>query len=149
MRFMLPHLRSGRLKGLAMGTLKRSPLLPELPTLDELGISGYDAANWYAIATATGTPPAIVKRLHTEIANYLRQPETRIRITAMGADNVSRFSCTEIAPDLAPAIGAIRVLHAHDHRRTIVHRTERGDDRRSQRVAENVRLDAADDRHRC
>ena len=82
----LPHLRSGKLKGLAMGTLKRSALLPELPTLDELGISGYDAANWYAIATAAGTPPAIVKRLHTEIANYLRQPETEKRITAMGAD---------------------------------------------------------------
>jgi len=82
----LPHLRSGKLKGLAMGTLKRNPLLPELPTLDELGISGYDAANWYAIATASGTPTAIVKRLHTEIANYLRQPETQKRITAMGAD---------------------------------------------------------------
>lgn len=82
----LPHLRSGKLKGLAMGSLRRSPLLPELPTLDELGISGYDAANWYAIATAAGTPPAIVKRLHTEIVNYLRQPETQKRITAMGAD---------------------------------------------------------------
>jgi len=82
----LPHLRSGKLKGLAMGTLRRSPLLPELPTLDELGISGYDAANWYAIATAAGTPPAIVKSLHTEIEIYLRQPETQKRITAMGAD---------------------------------------------------------------
>jgi len=82
----LPHLRSGKLKGLAMGALRRSPLLPELATLDELGISGYDAANWYSIATATGTPPAIVKRLHTEIANYLRQPETQKLMTAMGAD---------------------------------------------------------------
>jgi tripartite-type tricarboxylate transporter receptor subunit TctC len=82
----LPHLRSGKLKALAMGTLRRNPLLPELPTLDELGISGYDAANWYAIATAAGTPPAIVKRLHSEIAIYLRQPETQKRITAMGAD---------------------------------------------------------------
>jgi tripartite-type tricarboxylate transporter receptor subunit TctC len=82
----LPHLRAGRLKGLAVGTLKRADLLPDLPTLDEEGIKGYDAANWYAIATAAGTPPAVVKRLHTEIANYLRQPETQKRITAMGAD---------------------------------------------------------------
>jgi tripartite-type tricarboxylate transporter receptor subunit TctC len=82
----LPHLRSGKLKGLAMGTLKRSPILPELPTLDELGIRGYDAANWYSIATAAGTPPAIVKRLHTEIVKYLQQPDTHKRITAMGAD---------------------------------------------------------------
>ena len=81
----LPQLRSGKLKGIAVGTLKRNPLLPELPTIDELGISGYDAENWYAIATAAGTPPAIVKRLHGEIAAYMRQPETQKRITAMGA----------------------------------------------------------------
>ena len=82
----LPHLRAGKLKGLAMGTLKRSALLPELPTLDELGMTGYDAANWYAIATAAGTPPATIKRLHAEIANYLHQRETHKRITSMGAD---------------------------------------------------------------
>jgi tripartite-type tricarboxylate transporter receptor subunit TctC len=82
----LPHLRAGRLKALATGTLKRPLLLPDLPTLNELGIAGYDAANWYSIATAAGTPPAIVKRLHTEIAGYLRQPDTHKRITSMGAD---------------------------------------------------------------
>jgi tripartite-type tricarboxylate transporter receptor subunit TctC len=82
----LPHLRAGRLKGLAVGTLKRSALLPDLPTLDELGISGYDAANTYSIATAAGTSPAIVKRLHTLIANYMRAPETQKRLTAMGAE---------------------------------------------------------------
>jgi tripartite-type tricarboxylate transporter receptor subunit TctC len=82
----LPNLRSGRLKGLATGSLKRAALLPELPTLDESGISGYDAANTYTIATTAGTPPAIVGRLHTLIANYLRQPETEKRLTAMGAE---------------------------------------------------------------
>lgn len=82
----LPHLRSGRLKALATGALKRSALLPELPTLDELGISGYDAANTYSIATAAGTPPAIVKRLHTLIASYMRAQETEKRLTAMGAE---------------------------------------------------------------
>ena len=59
----LPHLRSGKLKGLAVGTLKRTELLPELPTLDEAGVKGYDASNWYAIATAAGTPKAIVMKL--------------------------------------------------------------------------------------
>lgn len=82
----LPHLRGGRLKALAVGTLKRSALLPELPTLDELGLSGYDAANTYSFATAARTPPAIVKRLHTLIADYMRLPETEKRLTAMGAE---------------------------------------------------------------
>jgi len=82
----LPNLRAGRLKGLAVGTMKRAPLLPDLPTLHELGLTGFDAANWYSIAIPARTPPAIIKRLHTEIANYLRQPETEKKLAAMGAD---------------------------------------------------------------
>jgi tripartite-type tricarboxylate transporter receptor subunit TctC len=82
----LPHLKSGRLKALAAGSLKRTALLPDLQTLDELGIAGYDAVNSYSIATTAGTPPAIVRRLHTLIASYLRQPDTLARLTAMGAE---------------------------------------------------------------
>jgi len=82
----LPHLKTGKLKVLATGSIKRTPLLPDLPTLDELGLTGYDAANWYAIATASGTPQPIVKRLYTEISGYLQQPDTLKKLTAMGAD---------------------------------------------------------------
>ena len=81
----LPHLRSGKLKGLAVGTLKRAELLPELPTLDESGIKGYDASNWYAIATASGTPRPIVTKLHGEIVRYFTSPEIQKQMTAMGA----------------------------------------------------------------
>jgi tripartite-type tricarboxylate transporter receptor subunit TctC len=81
----LPHLRSGKLKGLAVGTLQRAELLPDLPTLDEVGIKGYDASNWYAIATAAGTPRAIVMRLHDELARYFTSVEVRKQMTAMGA----------------------------------------------------------------
>ncbi len=80
----LPHLRSGKLKGIAVGTLKRAELLPELPTLDEEGIKGYDASNWYAIATASGTPRAIVMKLHDEIARFFASPEMQKQMTAMG-----------------------------------------------------------------
>ena len=60
-------------------------MLPDLPTLDEAGIRGYDAANWYAIATASGTPRPIVKKLHNEIARYFTTPEMQKTMTAMGA----------------------------------------------------------------
>ena len=82
----LPNMRTGKLKGLATGSIKRSALLPELPTLDELGITGYDAANTYSIAAPAGTSPVIVQRLYTLTADYLRQPEVHKRITAIGAE---------------------------------------------------------------
>lgn len=81
----IPHLRSGRLKGLAVGTLKRTELLPELPTLDEAGIKGYDASNWYAVAAPARTPRPIVTRLHKEIAQFFTSPAMREKMTAMGA----------------------------------------------------------------
>ena len=82
---VLPHLRSGRLKGLAVGSLARVELLPDLPTLDESGLKGYECANWYAIATASATPRPIVMKLHDEIARYFTSPETLKQMASMGA----------------------------------------------------------------
>lgn len=110
---VLPHLRSGKLKGIAVGTLKRAALLPDLPTLDEAGISGYDASNWYAIAAPSGTPPAIVTRLHNEIARYFSTPEMQKQMTAMGAvidiktpDEMRKIIPVEIAKWTKVAIDA-------------------------------------------
>lgn len=109
----LPHLRAGRLKGLAVGTLKRTDLLPDLPTLDEEGIKGYDAANWYAIAAPAGTPRPIVTKLHNEIARFFTSPEMRKKMSAMGAvidirttDEMRKIIPSEIAKWTRVAIDA-------------------------------------------
>jgi tripartite-type tricarboxylate transporter receptor subunit TctC len=82
----LPHIRSGKLKALAVGTLKRSTMFPDLPTLDQLGVKGFDASNWYTIAVPPSTPRAIVSKLYEDIAAYMRAPETVKQFTAMGGE---------------------------------------------------------------
>ena len=81
----IPHLKSGKLRGLAVGTPKRAELLPDLPTVDEAGVKGYDASNWYAIAAPAGTPRAIVMKLHNETVNYFTAPDNVKKLVAMGA----------------------------------------------------------------
>jgi tripartite-type tricarboxylate transporter receptor subunit TctC len=81
----IPHLRAGRLKGHAVGTAKRAELLPDIPTFEEAGVKGFDAANWYAIAAPAATPRAIVNRLHDEIARFFNLPEMRKKMADMGA----------------------------------------------------------------
>jgi len=80
----LPFLRSGQLKGLGVALKERSELFPDLPTLAEAGVEGYEAANWYAIAAPAHTPRAIVMKLHDEIARFFKSPEMLKKMTAMG-----------------------------------------------------------------
>lgn len=82
----LPHIRSGKLTPLAAGTLKRSSMFPQLPTLDELGVKGYQSSNWYAIAVPPGSPKAVIGKLHNDIGAYLQLPETVKTFTSMGGE---------------------------------------------------------------
>ncbi|MES2191496.1 MAG: tripartite tricarboxylate transporter substrate binding protein [Pseudomonadota bacterium] len=77
-----PQLKSGRLKVIGVMGKERSSLAPDMPTLAESGVPGYDASGWFAILAPAGTPPAIVTRLNTEITAVLRLPETRERFAA-------------------------------------------------------------------
>lgn len=82
----IPHLRSGKLIGIATGSLKRAATLPHLPTIDESGLTGYDAANWWAIATPSGTPTFIINRLSTQLAQYLELSDTQNKFIKDGAE---------------------------------------------------------------
>jgi tripartite-type tricarboxylate transporter receptor subunit TctC len=85
----LPHIRSGKLKALGVGSAKRSPLLPEVPTVSEAGVPGYDGSIWWGILVRAGTPTPIIAKLNTEINAVLRDPETAKRLAAEGAEPVT------------------------------------------------------------
>lgn len=84
----LPHVRSGRLRGLAVTGAQRSAALPELPTMQEAGVKDYESATWYGIVAPAATPADIVNKLHAEVAAVVRQPDTRERIARDGAEPV-------------------------------------------------------------
>jgi tripartite-type tricarboxylate transporter receptor subunit TctC len=71
----LPHLRSGRIRALAITGSKRSPLLKDVPTLDELGFKGFDAMQWYGVAGPAGLPAAIVRQLNESLSHVLKAPD--------------------------------------------------------------------------
>ena len=84
----LAQVNSGRLRALAVTGAHRSSALPDLPTMQETGIKGYESATWYGIVAPSATPPEIVNRLSAEVAAILKQPDTRERIARDGADPV-------------------------------------------------------------
>lgn len=84
----VPLVRAGKLRALAVTTKSRSTLMPELPTISEAGLSGYETVAWFGVLAPAGTPPEIVKRLSTEIGKIARSPEMRDKLVAMGAEPV-------------------------------------------------------------
>lgn len=84
----LAHIRSGRLRALGTGGAKRTAVLPEVPTIAEAGVPGYEANNWWGILAPAGTPPAIVKRLHQELSVILSSVETQKRFSSEGAETI-------------------------------------------------------------
>jgi tripartite-type tricarboxylate transporter receptor subunit TctC len=84
----LPHIRSGKVRALAVTTLKRTPSAPELPTLDESGVKGFDSQGWFALLAPAGTPTPILERINAEVNKTLATPEFRERLKKVGADPV-------------------------------------------------------------
>ncbi|HTD89434.1 MAG TPA: tripartite tricarboxylate transporter substrate-binding protein, partial [Burkholderiales bacterium] len=85
----LPHIRSGKLRALGVTSLKRSPLLPEVPTIDEAGLPGFQDTTFNGLMAPAGTPRAILERLRTEVAKAAVVPELRTRYQEMGIELIS------------------------------------------------------------
>jgi tripartite-type tricarboxylate transporter receptor subunit TctC len=81
-----PHVRSGRLRALAISADKRTPAMPELPTIAEAGVPGYNAVSWSGLFAPSGTPRAIIEKLNTDVIKILRQSDTRERLANDGAE---------------------------------------------------------------
>lgn len=83
---MQPHVKVGKLRALAVTSKERSPVMPDLPTMIEAGVPGYDVSNWFAMYAPAATPPQIVERLNTELSRILRDAEMQARLSAQGAE---------------------------------------------------------------
>jgi tripartite-type tricarboxylate transporter receptor subunit TctC len=84
-----PHIDKGSLRALAVTSAKRSPALPDVPTMSEAGVKDYEVLNWFGMFAPAGTPPAIVERLAAEAAAMFADPKTKAMLTAEGADPVA------------------------------------------------------------
>jgi tripartite-type tricarboxylate transporter receptor subunit TctC len=81
--------KTGKLRPLAISGAQRSPLMPELPTLAETGVTGYEFSTWYGVLAPAKTPPAIIRTLHTQTVNAVRTPELAQRFAHEGAEGVA------------------------------------------------------------
>ena len=84
----LPYIRGGKLRGLGVTGSKRSAAMPELPTISESGISGYESLSWSGIAVPSGTPKDVVQRLNREIGGVLSLGDVRQKLAEQGADPI-------------------------------------------------------------
>jgi len=83
-----PHFKSGKLRGLAVTPARRSPSAPDIPTVNEAGVKGYEAGSWYGIMAPNGTPKDVITRLHGEFAKQLNLQDIKDRLSAAGVDPI-------------------------------------------------------------
>ena len=85
----LPHIKSGKLRPLAVTTKQRVASLPDVPTMEEAGVPGYESVSWGGIMAPAGTPAPVVQKLHAELARILRLPDIQERMAGLGATVVA------------------------------------------------------------
>jgi tripartite-type tricarboxylate transporter receptor subunit TctC len=84
----LPLVREGKLKALGVTSSRRSPAAPDIPTIAESGLPGFEAVSWFAIFTTAGTPKPVVDKLHDEIVKIINTPDVRKKLIDLGLDPV-------------------------------------------------------------
>ena len=89
---VLPHIKAGKLRALAVTTAKRSPALPDVPTLDEAGLKGFNLGTWFGVLAPTGTPAPIVERMNREIARIVALPDFKKKMEEIGAEPIGNTS---------------------------------------------------------
>ena len=85
---VIQHVKAGKLVALAIASPKRNPQLPEVPTVAESGLPGFDVTSWYGIAVRAGTPPAIVQKVQRDMAEALQSPDVVAKLEAQGLEAV-------------------------------------------------------------
>lgn len=84
----LQHIKAGKLRPIAVATASRSSALPDVPTLSESGLPGFDIATWFGLMAPAGTPQAVIQKIHAETVKILADPKTKARLLTMGAEPV-------------------------------------------------------------
>jgi tripartite-type tricarboxylate transporter receptor subunit TctC len=82
----LPQIKAGKLRALAVTSAARAPALPDVPTVAETGLPGFEASSWFGVLAPAGTPPAIVTKLNAEIAKWLTSAEAKEKLVSVGAN---------------------------------------------------------------
>lgn len=84
-----PQIKAGKVRALAVTSARRARILPDVPTMQEAGVPGFDVASWQALYAPAGTPPAVVAKLNAELARIIEQPETKTRMEALGLEHTA------------------------------------------------------------
>jgi len=85
---VIQHVKSGKLRGIAVTSAQRSPFTPDLPTISEAGVKGYEAGTWYGLLVPTGTPNEVISRLHAESVKALKRQDVKERLDATGLEPI-------------------------------------------------------------
>ena len=113
----VPHLRAGRLRGIGVTALRRASSLPEVPTLDELGLKGFELTQWQAVVAPAGTPKPIVDLLYREVAKALKMPDVIERLATQGGNELVGNTPEEFAQviksDLAKYAKLVKAANIH------------------------------------